>query len=135
MPPKRKQKKETVADTRKMDIEHPTREFKYRIADLTVMEKSRYYGDFIEWLNCCREYDPEKIIGTSFEKSLFKTFKMMMGTLKILIDNPKEIKLIKFKSRGLDITYKSSFEWKYPEGNKFIYDPDQVINQSKLSDD
>ena len=99
--------------------------------DLKYFTKSRYYDLFLEWLNCCKEYDPNEIIGKPFEKSLFKAFKNICTTFQMLIDNPDQISSIDFKYRGICIRYKASLAWKYPQGNELIYDPDQVIDQIK----
>lgn len=116
-----------VAIEEKKEEEKPPK----KTPDLFIMKKSRYYDLFLEWLNCCREYDPEKIIGEPFEENLYKAFKSIFQSLQIIMDDPKQIKSINFKQRGIQIIYRSPIEWKYPKGNELIYDPDQVINQIK----
>lgn len=95
-------------------------------SDIRVISQSRYYEDFLVWLHCCREFDSEQIIGTPLEINLFKAFKSIMTTIRMLLDDPEQIIGVDFK-KGLQIRYRSAMKWKYPNGDVLIYHPDQVI--------
>lgn len=73
------------------------------------------------------------------KKNLFKIFKHLIREIDTLLQNPKLIKSLRFnvndtQYRELDICKKMHFEWKYPDGDLIIYDPDSILDMIKNRD-
>lgn len=131
MPPKAAEANRKAAEASRKVAETPPQ----KVADLGVMNKSRYYEDFREWLECCKTYDPELIIGTPLETTMFRCFKKIFREINGILSDPQSVKGLEFENKRLKITVKSPLDWRYPRGNTLVYHPDDVIDRIYSKDD